>query len=54
VTGKAAAEPQGDGSPLEESPAPRWRTVAELKAAIAAGEVQDAKTELALARYLAR
>jgi ADP-ribose pyrophosphatase len=54
VTGKPSVTPQGDGSPLEESPPPRWRTVAELKAAIASGEVQDAKTELALTRWLAR
>jgi ADP-ribose pyrophosphatase len=54
VTGKALLPPKGDGSPLEESPEPRWRTVAELKAAIASGEVQDAKTEIALTRFLAR
>jgi ADP-ribose pyrophosphatase len=53
VTGKPAAAPPGDGSPLEEAPEPRWRSVAELKAAIASGEVQDAKTEIALARYQA-
>ena len=32
VTGKNASTPKGDGSPLEESPDPRWRTVAELRA----------------------
>lgn len=52
VTGKAGVEqPEGDGSPLEESPPPRWRTVKELQAAIASGDVQDAKTELALMRW---
>lgn len=54
VTGKEAATPAGDGSPLEEAPAPKWRRVAELQAAIAGGEVQDAKTEIALNRWLAR
>lgn len=54
VTGLSAVEPSGDGSPLEESPPPRWRTVSELQGAIASGEVQDAKTELALVRWLAR
>ncbi len=54
VTGKAQSLPEGDGSPLEESPPPRWRSVAELQAAIESGEVQDAKTELALTRWLKR
>ncbi len=54
VTGREGKTPEGDGSPLEESPPPRWRTVADLEAAIASGEVQDAKTELALVRWLAR
>ena len=54
VTGKEAAMPEGDGSPLEESPPPQWRPVAELQAAIESGEVQDAKTELALTRWLRR
>lgn len=54
VTGKTPVLPPGDGSPLEESVPPRWRSVAELQAAIADGEVQDAKTELALSRWLAK
>ncbi|MBK7860506.1 MAG: NUDIX hydrolase [Archangiaceae bacterium] len=54
VTGKEVVTPEGDGSPLEESPPPRWRTFESLAAAIASGEVQDAKTELALHRWLAR
>ena len=54
VTGREGAEPEGDGSPLEESPPPKWRTLASLQAAIASGEVQDAKTEIALMRWLAR
>lgn len=51
VTGKPHATPLGDGSPLEEGGALRWRTARELEAAIGAGEIQDAKTELALARF---
>jgi ADP-ribose pyrophosphatase len=51
VTGLVAQEPQGDGSPLEESPGTRWRTAVSLRAAIDSGEVQDAKTELALDRF---
>jgi ADP-ribose pyrophosphatase len=54
VTGKPTETPEGDGSPLEESPPPRWRTFAELEAAIASGEIQDAKTELALNRWRER
>jgi ADP-ribose pyrophosphatase len=54
VTGKPTVTPEGDGSPLEESPPPSWRTVASLQAAIKSGEVQDAKTEIALARWLSR
>jgi ADP-ribose pyrophosphatase len=54
VTGLDRHEPPGDGSPLEEGGAPRWRTPASLFEAIASGEVQDAKTELALRRFLAR
>jgi ADP-ribose pyrophosphatase len=54
VTGREAVTPEGDGSPLEESPPPRWRSVADLQSAIASGEIQDAKTELALLRWLAR
>jgi len=54
VTGRSGAPPAGDGSPLEESPPPKWRTVEDLKAAIASGEVQDAKTEIALTRWLTR
>ena len=52
VTGLTAIEPEGDGSPLEEGDAPRWRTEASLRAAFADGTIQDAKTELALERFL--
>jgi ADP-ribose pyrophosphatase len=53
VTGLEATPPRGDGSPLEEGGAISWRTVDELRAAIASGVVQDAKTELGLNRLLA-
>jgi ADP-ribose pyrophosphatase len=53
VTGLEPEPPQGDGSPLEEGGAVTWRDAAALKAAIADGTIQDAKTELALLRFLA-
>jgi ADP-ribose pyrophosphatase len=52
VTGLAGAEPQGDGSPLEEGGALRWWSPAALREALRSGEIQDAKTELALRRFL--
>ncbi len=54
VSGLEHAEAQGDGSPMEEGGALSWRTPEELRAAIDAGQVQDAKTELALERWLRR
>lgn len=51
VTGQVERPPQGDGTPLEEGAGLRWRSAASLREALAAGEVQDAKTELALDRY---
>jgi len=54
VTGLVATEPHGDGSPLEEGAVVTWRPLASLQAALAAGEIQDAKTELALGRFLAQ
>ena len=53
VTGLTQTEPEGDGSPLEEGGNPRWRSLAELQHALADGTIQDAKTELALHRFLA-
>jgi ADP-ribose pyrophosphatase len=53
VTGLEAEPPVGDGSPLEEGGALKWRSLESLHAAFAAGEIQDAKTELALNRFLA-
>jgi ADP-ribose pyrophosphatase len=57
--GAAAGEPfdaphEGDGSPLEEGAWLRWRPIAEALAACEAGEIEDAKTELALRRLAAR
>lgn len=52
--GLQPAPPDGDGSPLEEGAVLQWR---ELGAAIAAcerGEIEDAKTEIALRRLAAR
>jgi len=53
VTGKPQTEPKGDGSPMEEGGKLRWRSIDELKQAIASGEIQDAKTEVVLHRFLA-
>lgn len=53
VTGLEPEAAAGDGSPLEEGGAVTWRDEAALKQAIAGGIIQDAKTELALARFLA-
>ncbi|MBL8922569.1 MAG: NUDIX hydrolase [Myxococcaceae bacterium] len=53
VTGLEAQAPAGDGSPLEEGGRLTWRSLESLHAAFAAGEIQDAKTELALNRFLA-
>jgi ADP-ribose pyrophosphatase len=54
VTGLEHGLPAGDGSPLEEGGTLRWRSATDLSAAIESGEVQDAKTEIALSRLLAR
>jgi ADP-ribose pyrophosphatase len=54
TTGRHAAPHEGDGSPLEEGAVLEWR---ELGAAIAAcerGEIEDAKTEIALRRLASR
>ncbi|MFZ5440996.1 MAG: NUDIX hydrolase [Myxococcota bacterium] len=52
VTGLEGAAPRGDGSPLEEGGAIAWRTEQSLRQAIDDGTIQDAKTELALERFL--
>jgi ADP-ribose pyrophosphatase len=54
VTGLDQSAPPGDGSPLEEGGRMRWRTADELLAAFESGEIQDAKTEIILQRFLRR
>lgn len=54
VTGLVATTPEGDGSPLEEGGVTQWRSRASLEEALGDGTIQDAKTELALRRFLAR
>lgn len=58
VTRDAAAadlpESPGDGSPHEEGASLRWRTLPEAIAACDRGEIEDAKTEVALWRLAAR
>ncbi len=54
VTGLDALVAPGDGSPLEEGGVIEWRSQASLERALSDGTIQDAKTELALARFLAR
>jgi ADP-ribose pyrophosphatase len=51
VTGLSPEVAQGDGSPLEEGGAVTWRTTEAMRAAFADGTIQDAKTELSLARF---
>jgi len=45
---------EGDGSPLEEGALLAWRELHAAVAACEAGEIEDAKTELALRRLVAR
>lgn len=54
ASGKEQGMPAGDGSPLEEGGETRWRPIEEALAACRSGEIQDAKTEIALGRFLAR
>lgn len=54
VTGKPLEVPQGDGSPLEEGTELRWRPIDDALDACRRGEIQDAKTEMGIARLLAR
>lgn len=54
VTGLLPTVPEGDGSPLEEGGVTQWRPRASLEAALADGTIQDAKTEIAFRRFLAR
>lgn len=54
ATGRPLGVPEGDGSPLEEGRELRWRPIDEALAACRAGEIQDAKTELAIVRLMAK
>jgi ADP-ribose pyrophosphatase len=53
VTDKPQGEPLGDGSPLEEGAALRWRPAVQLLEDCRSGRLQDAKTEIGVARLLA-
>ncbi len=50
ATGRHAAPHEGDGSPLEEGAVLEWRELGAAIAACEAGEIEDAKTELAFRR----
>ena len=50
----APAPQEGDGSPLEEGAVLVWRELGAALAACERGEIEDAKTELALRRLAAR
>ena len=52
VTGKAQKTPQGDGSPLEEGATLHWWPIAALLQACRTGEVEDAKTEILVSRFV--
>jgi ADP-ribose pyrophosphatase len=52
--GVREAPHEGDGSPLEEGAVLEWRPLGAAIAACEAGEIEDAKTELAFRRLAAR
>ncbi len=54
VTGLPLEPAPGDGSPMEEGGALRWRSQASMEAALEDGSIQDAKTELAYYRFIRR
>ncbi|HVP62892.1 MAG TPA: NUDIX hydrolase [Myxococcaceae bacterium] len=54
VTGRPLATPHGDGSPLEEGATLHWWPADALLEACRSGEVEDAKTEVMVGRFLAR
>jgi ADP-ribose pyrophosphatase len=54
VTGIPEETPPGDGSPLEEGAALHWAPIAEVREACVRGDLEDAKTELAVRRLLDR
>ncbi|MBL8935888.1 MAG: NUDIX hydrolase [Archangium sp.] len=53
VTGLPMEPAPGDGSHLEEGGTLAWRSLESLQQALCDGVIQDAKTELALGRFLA-
>jgi len=53
VTGLSPETPRGDGSPLEEGATLHWWPISELLTACRTGEVEDAKTEICVSRFLA-
>jgi ADP-ribose pyrophosphatase len=53
ATGKTQAAAIGDGSPLEEGSELRWRPIREVLKACRTGVTPDAKTEIAISRFLA-
>jgi ADP-ribose diphosphatase len=53
VTGRSQQTPEGDGSPLEEGATLHWWSIHALLEACRSGEVEDAKTEISIARFLA-
>ncbi|HZW90777.1 MAG TPA: NUDIX hydrolase [Myxococcaceae bacterium] len=54
VTGRPQEVPRGDGSPLEEGATLHWWPIDALLEACRSGAVEDAKTEVMVARFLAR
>ncbi|MGQ0508066.1 MAG: NUDIX hydrolase [Myxococcaceae bacterium] len=54
VTGRTPSAPEGDGSPMEEGGQTRFVPILEALAMCRRGQIQDAKTELALTRLLAQ
>jgi ADP-ribose diphosphatase len=53
VTGRTPEPPRGDGSPLEEGATLHWWPIQALLEACRRGEVEDAKTEISVGRFLA-
>jgi len=53
VTGKPEHPPPGDGSPLEEGSMLQWHPALQLLEDCRSGRLQDAKTEIGVARLLA-
>ena len=54
VTGRPQGNPHGDGSPLEEGATLHWWPIDRLLQACRTGEVEDAKTEILVGRFLAQ